>query len=233
MTLTIDSVRECLEGTVPGVIATCSDDGTPNVAYLSQVEYVDGRHVALSFQFFNKTRQNILANASAELLVVHPVSAAMYRIRARYLRTESEGPLFERMKAKLAGIASHTGMAGVFKLRGADVYEVAGDRAVPAHARCREPPPRLEPAGRAASRAGTAEPRHRLRIAARSPAGRAGRRLRHRARDGADARCDARAAVHGGEPRLRRFGRRLGDRRRAGRDRRRRARRARRSASAT
>jgi adenylate cyclase len=42
----------------------------------------------------------------------------------RYLRTEDSGPLFESMKAKLAGIASHTGMAGVFKLRGSDVYEV-------------------------------------------------------------------------------------------------------------
>jgi hypothetical protein len=59
-----------------------------------------------------------------ELLVVHPVTAAMYRLRARYLRTESEGPLFERMKAKLAGVASHVGMAEVFRLRGSDVYEV-------------------------------------------------------------------------------------------------------------
>ena len=39
--ITVDSVRDCLEGTVPGVVATCSADGTPNVAYLSQVEYVD------------------------------------------------------------------------------------------------------------------------------------------------------------------------------------------------
>lgn len=122
--LTVDSVRDCLEGAVPSVLATCSADGVPNVAYLSQVEYVDSRHIALSFQFFNKTRQNILANAAAELLIVHPLTAAMYRLRARYLRTESEGALFERMKAKLAGIASHTGMAGVFKLLGSDVYEV-------------------------------------------------------------------------------------------------------------
>src|SRR5262245_23111005 len=122
--LTVDSVRDCLEGAIPSVLATCSADGVPNVAYLSQVEYVDSRHIALSFQFFNKTRRNILANAAAELLVVHPLTAAMYRLRARFLRTESEGPLFERMKAKLAGIASHTGMAGVFKLLGSDVYEV-------------------------------------------------------------------------------------------------------------
>lgn len=124
MSLTVDSVRACLEGGIPGVMATASAEGEPNVAYLSQVEYVDARHVALSFQFFNKTRRNVLDNPQVELLVVHPVTAAMYRLRARYLRTESEGPLFECMKAKLAGVASHVGMAEVFRLRGSDVYEV-------------------------------------------------------------------------------------------------------------
>ncbi len=122
--LRLDSIRACLEGAVPGVMATCALDGTPNVTIISQVEYVDADHVALSFQFFSKTRHNVLANPMAELLVVHPQHGAMYRLRTRYLRTESEGALFERMKAKLAGIASHEGMAGVFRLRGADVYAV-------------------------------------------------------------------------------------------------------------
>jgi hypothetical protein len=122
--LGLDAIRQYLEGAIPGVVATCAADGTPNVAYLSQVEYVDARHLALSFQFFNKTRRNVLDNPFVELLVTHPSSGAMCIIRARYLRTETEGALFERMKAKLAGIASHTGMSGVFKLRGSDLYEV-------------------------------------------------------------------------------------------------------------
>ena len=121
----LDAIRPCLEGAIPGVMATCAVDGTPNVAYLSQVEYVDASHLALSFQFFNKTRRNVLANPQVELLVIHPSTGAMYRIQARYQRTETDGALFERMKAKLAGIASHTGMSGVFHLRGSDVYEVA------------------------------------------------------------------------------------------------------------
>jgi len=58
------------------------------------------------------------------VLVVQPLTAARYRMQLEYLRTETEGPLFESMKAKLAGIASHTGMVGVFRLRGADVYRV-------------------------------------------------------------------------------------------------------------
>jgi adenylate cyclase len=124
MPLTLDALRECLEGATPGIIATCAADGTPNVSYLSQVQYVDREHVALSFQFFNKTRQNVLANPQARLVVIHPATAAWYRLRVRYLRTETQGPLFESMKAKLAGIASHTGMAGVFRLLGSDVYRV-------------------------------------------------------------------------------------------------------------
>jgi hypothetical protein len=126
MALDLDAIRPCLEGAIPGVMATCAADGTPNVTYVSQVEYVDAGHLALSFQFFNKTRRNVLANPAVELLVVHPAHGALYRIGARYLRTETEGALFERMKAKLAGIASHTGMSGVFRLRGADLYAAEG-----------------------------------------------------------------------------------------------------------
>jgi adenylate cyclase len=122
--LAVDAIRDCLDGAVPGVIATCDVDGTPNVSYLSQVNFVDAEHVALSFQFFNKTRRNVLANPRATVMVVDPTTAAIYRLAVAYVRTETAGPLFESMKAKLAGIASHTGMSGVFRLLGADVYRV-------------------------------------------------------------------------------------------------------------
>jgi adenylate cyclase len=131
MTLRLDLIRDCLEGAVPGVMATCAADGTPNIAYLSQVEYLDDDHVALSFQFFNKTRQNVLANPQASLLLVDPNTALSYRLAVHYLRTETSGPLFERMKAKLAGIASHTGMSGVFVLKGSDIYRVEAIERLP------------------------------------------------------------------------------------------------------
>lgn len=127
----LDELRGCLEGIVPAGIATCDAEGMPNVTHVSQLMYVDPRHVALSFQFFNKTRENILANPVATVLTMDPDTAARYRLTVRYLRTETTGPLFERMRAKLAGIASHTGMEGVFKLLGADVYRVQAIEAVP------------------------------------------------------------------------------------------------------
>ena len=131
MKIKLDAIRACLEGVIPGTIATCSADGTPNMAYLSQVQYVDSEHVALSYQFFNTTRRNILANPHARVALIDPETAAHYRLTLQYLRTEQEGPLFEMMKAKLAGIASHTGMAGVFRLLGSDVYRVLDIERVP------------------------------------------------------------------------------------------------------
>ena len=122
--LTLDAIRDCMEGAVPATIATSSPAGEPNVAYLSQIEYVDSASIALSFQFFNQTRRNVLANPVAHLVATHPRTGARYRLRIRYQRTETSGPLFERMKAKLAGIASHTGMGGIFRLQGSDVYAV-------------------------------------------------------------------------------------------------------------
>ncbi len=127
----LDAIRPCLEGAVPAAIATCDADGTPNVTLVSQVHYVDPRHVALSFQFFNKTRENILANPQVTVFLLHPQSSARYRLALLYRRTETEGPLFESMKAKLAGIASHSGMSGVFRLLGADIYQVLDIEHVP------------------------------------------------------------------------------------------------------
>ena len=122
--LALRAIRDALEGQAPSVIATCAPDGTPNVSYISDVHFIDDRHIALSFQFFNRTRQNVLANPFARIKVVDPRSARLTLLLVQYLRTETEGPLFERMRARLAGIASQSGMTEVFRLRGADVYRV-------------------------------------------------------------------------------------------------------------
>ncbi len=120
----LTSLRAALEGAIPSEIATCDAGGIPNVSVISDVHFVDQTRVAISYQFFSKTRANILANPHATVLLKHPKTCAQYRLYLRYLHTEHEGPLFETMRAKLAGIASHEGMSGIFKLLGADIYHV-------------------------------------------------------------------------------------------------------------
>ena len=127
----LEAIRDCLEGQIPAVIATCSASGVPNVSFISQVHYIDPQHVALSFQFFNKTHRFVRENPQATAMILDPVSGRQYRMRLRYLRTETSGPVFESMKARLAGIASHTGMTGVFELKGSDIYDVIEVEPVP------------------------------------------------------------------------------------------------------
>jgi len=124
LAIPLESIRTCFEGLIPALLASVDGEGTPNVTYVSQVHYVDARHVALTYQFFNKTRRNVLANPRVAAYVGDSTLGARYLLKLEYLRTEEGGPTFESMKARLAGIASHSGMAGVFRLRGADIYRV-------------------------------------------------------------------------------------------------------------
>jgi hypothetical protein len=130
LTVPLDSIAPCFEGIVPASVCSCSRDGLPNVTYLSIVHRLDERHVGLSFQFFNKTRKNTQENPRVQMMLVKPGSGEQYRLDLTYLRTETDGPTFDRMRARLDAVASQTGMSRVFKLRGVDVYEVLDCRPV-------------------------------------------------------------------------------------------------------
>ena len=49
-----------LQGMFPSWITTASSEGEPNTTVISQIWYVSATEVALSFQFFNKTKKNII-----------------------------------------------------------------------------------------------------------------------------------------------------------------------------
>lgn len=117
-------LARCFQGVIPSIVATADAEGAPNVTYVSQVFLLDDRHVALSRQFFNKTARNLDANPRAQVELYDPFDFQAWRLRLRFLRTETEGPLFESMALRIQAIASHTGMEGIFKLIGADVFEV-------------------------------------------------------------------------------------------------------------
>ncbi len=120
----LESMASCFQGLIPAALFTCSRDGTPNAAYLSHVDYVDPSHVALSFQFFNKSRRNIAENPHALVHLLDPDTSQGWRLRLRYVRSETSGPVFERMALRIEAIASYSGLKGIFKLLAADIYEV-------------------------------------------------------------------------------------------------------------
>jgi putative methionine-R-sulfoxide reductase with GAF domain len=119
-----DLPARCFQGVIPSAIATCSRDGTPNVTYLSNIFRLDGDRIALSCQFFNKTKQNVLENPRAVIELYDPVNFEAYRLEVRYDHAEESGPLFDQMALRIDAIASQTGMKGIFRLRSADVYDV-------------------------------------------------------------------------------------------------------------
>ena len=114
-------LRPSLEGVFPAVIATVSEDGTPNVTYLSKVWAYDAEHIALSNQFFSKTAANFAKNPMVELILMDPADMRHYRVDVEYVRSEYSGEHFDRMSAEIDALASMFGMQEVFKLRALDV----------------------------------------------------------------------------------------------------------------
>ncbi len=137
----IEDLWACFQGIVPASLSTCAADSTPNITFISQVYYVDPGHVAISFQFFNKTHRNVRENPLACAVVLDPRTLQAYRFRLRFDHSESTGPLFESMSLQLQAVASYSGMTDVFRLQAADVYEVLGVERLEGFTRLPVPPP--------------------------------------------------------------------------------------------
>jgi adenylate cyclase len=121
-----DEIRSVIDNGIPVILATCSADGVPNVSIVSEVTWVDAGHVALSFQFFSKTIRNVRENPRARLLLNDHAGGRRWILDVHYVRSETEGPLFDAMEMQIEAVASLTGMSGIFRLRSADVYRVLG-----------------------------------------------------------------------------------------------------------
>lgn len=120
----LTDLQACFEGVIPSIVATAAADGTPNISYLSQVVRVDDEHIALSNQFFSKTATNIRENPQAAVLIVDAHSGDQYRLDVTFVETRTSGAIFEDVKTHIQATSAQTGMAGIFRLFGIDIYRV-------------------------------------------------------------------------------------------------------------
>jgi adenylate cyclase len=127
----LDEIEDCFQGVYPATICTVSKDGVPNVTYLSIVHHLDENHVGLSRQFFNKTIANMQENPRLQAQIVEPTSGRQFRLDMLFERTETAGALFERVRNRLEAVASHEGMAKVFRLAAVDICRVLACEKVP------------------------------------------------------------------------------------------------------
>ena len=140
LSVRLEDIPGCFEGIIPCSLATVADDGTPNITYISVVHRVDADHVALSRQFFKKTEDNTVVNPHAQIQLSEPGTGREFLLDLEYERTETEGPLFERMKTNLDAVAAAEGMDQIFHLRGTDICRVLASEMVPCHAPEGSPP---------------------------------------------------------------------------------------------
>ena len=113
-----------LQGVIPTIVATSSPQHIPNATYISQVYYVDDKHVALSYQFFNKTIRNVRENPIIVAIVTCPVDYSLYKLLLQYVESQTSGEVFDNMSMQLDALAIVQKKEGIFKLKAADIYEV-------------------------------------------------------------------------------------------------------------
>ncbi len=63
-------------------------------------------------------------NPKVHIQVSHPGTGEDWRLVVEYVRSETEGPLFENMEMQLEAIASMEGMTDVYHLLSADVCKI-------------------------------------------------------------------------------------------------------------
>jgi len=73
-------------------VATCSQDGTPNVVYIKFLKAIDDETVLIADNYLNKTRENILNNTKLAF-VVRDEEKGSFQIKGTAKRL-TDGPMY-------------------------------------------------------------------------------------------------------------------------------------------
>jgi adenylate cyclase len=121
----LHEIEDCFQGVIPSYLATCSADGEPNVVCVSILHLLPQNRVGVSCQFMNKTLRNLRETGLAQVIAFHPWTLGEYRLDLRFERLLESGPMFDKMSATLAGVASQSGLKGsTFALSSVAEFEV-------------------------------------------------------------------------------------------------------------
>ncbi len=112
------------QGVIPATIATVSQDGIPNINYISQVFYIDESHLAISNQFFNKTWKNIHTNPKFAIALTCPETSVLWKFEVEFIEEQKEGDVFDDMDMMIEAINSMFGNQTNFKLQSAMVCRI-------------------------------------------------------------------------------------------------------------
>lgn len=116
------------DGVIPSILVTASADGLPNISNISRVWYIDADHVAVANQLFNKTRDNLEENPLAMIKTANPKDLQHWELGVKYIRSEQEGPFFERMRDDIQTVSWMAGVPEPIRLRSAMIFQVLSVR---------------------------------------------------------------------------------------------------------
>mgnify|MGYP000966104059 CR=1 FL=1 len=80
----------------PAILATVSADGVPNIIYVTCVGAFGNDRLVVADNYFDKTRQNLLAGSKGSLLF-RSKSGKAYQVKGTP-EYHTEGPVFDDMK---------------------------------------------------------------------------------------------------------------------------------------
>ncbi len=96
-----DKIMETIAEIRPGIIATSSRDGRPNVSAKGSFRVLDDEHVVFADISSPRTIANLRENPQVSILVVHPKSMKGCRIWGRGEILDS-GDIFDQMSKEFA-----------------------------------------------------------------------------------------------------------------------------------
>ena len=96
-----DKIMETIAEIRPGIIATSSKDGRPNVSAKGSFRVLDDEHVVFADISSPRTIANLRENPQVSILVVHPKSMKGCRIWGRGEILDS-GEIFDQMSKEFA-----------------------------------------------------------------------------------------------------------------------------------